>query len=154
MRVNKQRLIRCLNPRSIAVVGGKEIDVQKRPIHAPGKKSKRGRLKVVEKNGTIVTLTADPDDDGETAKTTDRPDILVKVFENGHSRNRWTWAEVKEKASLGNFLNSSDEVRKVKAKAEAAADAYLTSKYASDVQKMQDAQKSSHDDDPKYEVPF
>lgn len=145
---------KCAFKCSYAVVGGKEIDVQKRPIHAPGKKSKRGRLKVVKKNGTIVTLTADPDDDGETAKTTDRPDILVTVFENGHSRNRWTWAEVKEKASLGNFLNSSDEVGEVKAKAEAAADAYLASKYASDVHKMQQAQYSSDDTDGRYEVPF
>lgn len=144
---------KCAFKCSYAVVNGKEIDVQKRPIHAPGKKSKRGRLKVVEKNGTIVTLTADADEDGETAESNGDPDLLVTVFENGYSMRHWTWAEVKENASLGEFLNS-EEVDEVKSKAQAAADAYLTSKYASDVQKMQDAQKSSHDTDGEYEVPF
>lgn len=144
---------KCAFKCSYAVVNGKEIDVQKRPIHAPGKKSKRGRLKVVEKNGKIVTLTADADEDGETAESNGDPDLLVTVFENGYSMRHWTWAEVKENASLGEFLNS-EEVGEVKSKAQAAADAYLASKYASDVQKMQDAQKSSHDTDGEYEVPF
>lgn len=150
---------KCAFKCSYAEVGGREIDVQKRPIHAPGKFSKRGRLMVVEKNGTIVTLTADPDpDDGETAENTQRKDILEIVFLNGHSQKQWTWAEVKKNASLGNFLES-DEVNLVREKAETAANAYLATKYASDVIKMQLAQASSNDNDgeykkDEYEVPF
>ena len=144
---------KCAFKCSYAVVNGKEIDVQKRPIHAPGKKSKRGRLKVVKKNGTIVTLTADADEDGETAENSGNKDILVTVFKDGRSMRHWKWAEVKENASLGEFLNSK-EVGEVKLKAEAAADKYLASKYASDVEKMQAAQKSSDDTDGKYEIPF
>lgn len=58
---------------SSATVGGVERDVFKQPITDSGKRSKAGRLKLVEENGRYLTVSAhDP-----------RPDVLRPVFRNG-----------------------------------------------------------------------
>lgn len=58
---------------SCATVNGEDRGVYKDPATDHGKKSKRGRLKLVKENGTYITKALD--EDGE--------DILKTVFENG-----------------------------------------------------------------------
>jgi nicotinamide phosphoribosyltransferase len=58
---------------SCATVNGEDRDVYKDPATDHGKKSKRGRLKLVKENETYITKALD--EDGE--------DILQTVFENG-----------------------------------------------------------------------
>lgn len=58
---------------SCATVNGEDRDVYKDPATDHGKKSKKGRLKLVKENETYITKALD--EDGE--------DILQTVFENG-----------------------------------------------------------------------
>lgn len=73
---------------SCATVNGEDRDVFKDPITDHGKRSKRGRLKVVEENGTYVTKALS--DAGD--------DQLITVFENGELKKEWTFEEVRKNA--------------------------------------------------------
>merc|ERR1719387_497429 len=122
---------KCAFKCSYAVANGKALDVIKKPIHSPGKKSKRGKLKVIRapeqgvmfegkkiaSAGEPVTLTADTVPTPEDSKETD---ILVTVFENGELKQEYAWDEVKKNADMGNFDRGA-----VMAKAEKLADEYL-----------------------------
>ncbi len=75
---------------SSVVVNGQERDVYKLPVTDSGKRSKSGRLKLVARDGTYVTVReSEPGDD-----------VLRIVFEDGALVNRTTFAEVRALAAL------------------------------------------------------
>lgn len=73
-----------------AIVNGEERDVFKDPVTDQGKRSKRGRLKLVKENGSYVTRGLN--DAGA--------DELQTVFENGEIKKQYTFEEVKANATL------------------------------------------------------
>jgi nicotinamide phosphoribosyltransferase len=99
-RDTQQFALKC----SAATVKGEEVVVQKSPteMNAQGdivgsfKKSKGGRLKLVQQQGTLQTVTE-----------TDHPDLadqLVTVFENGTLTKEWTFEEVRQRANTSALL--------------------------------------------------
>ena len=85
---------------SHAQVNGEDVIVQKNPteMDAQGnitesfKKSKGGRLKLIQQNGSFQTVA-------ETDRA-DAEDQLVTVFENGELVKEWTFEEVRERSRL------------------------------------------------------
>ncbi len=78
---------------SSIVVNGKVKDIYKDPITDNGKRSKRGRLKLVYNNdGVLETI-----DSHEPGK-----DVMVKVWENGKLLVDPTFAEIRERAKIVN----------------------------------------------------
>lgn len=75
---------------SSIVINGRQHDVQKRPVTDNGKRSKAGRLKLVEQNGVYSTIPA----------TEIGHDVLQTVFENGKILIDPTLAEIRERAAL------------------------------------------------------
>jgi nicotinamide phosphoribosyltransferase len=75
---------------SAAIVNGESRDVFKDPITDQGKRSKRGRLKLVSENGKLTTRRIEEDGD----------DLLKTVFENGQLIQTTTFEDVKKRASL------------------------------------------------------
>ncbi|MCU0469372.1 MAG: nicotinate phosphoribosyltransferase [Arcicella sp.] len=71
---------------SCATVNGEDRDVYKDPATDHGKKSKRGRLKLVKENGTYITKALH--EEGE--------DILQTVFENGKILSEIDFQTVKD----------------------------------------------------------
>jgi len=78
---------------SSIVVDGIERDVWKDPATDPGKRSKAGRLALVRRGETLVTVRADA--------AAGSADELVEVFRDGEIRRTWTFAEVRERAAQG-----------------------------------------------------
>jgi nicotinamide phosphoribosyltransferase len=70
--------------------GGRVYDLQKRPVTDNGKWSKAGRLKLVNNNGVLETVTNDQIGH----------DILQTVWENGKLLVDSTLAEIRERAEL------------------------------------------------------
>ncbi len=81
---------------SSARVDGVERDVFKQPITDQGKRSKAGRLKLVNRNGKPQTVR-ELDADGEV-------DLLRVVFENGEIKGRYSWDEICDRAAVTNIL--------------------------------------------------
>jgi nicotinamide phosphoribosyltransferase len=79
---------------SFMIRNGVEINVQKDPITAPGKKSKTGRLKLVKTSNGYKTLSSK--DDGFE----DAIDELVTVFENGKMLVHYTFDEIRERTKI------------------------------------------------------
>merc|ERR1712048_542139 len=149
---------KCAFKCSYAVANGEALDVIKKPIHSPGKKSKRGKLKVIRapeagvmldgqkiaNKGEPITLTADtvptPADSTET-------DLLVTVFENGNLIKEYTWDQVKANAAIVDFNRQA-----VMAKAAGLADEYLQSTYTKDLEKM--TLPDTDAEDKSYDTPF
>ena len=130
---------KCAFKCSYAVVNGKEIDVQKTPVHSPGKRSKKGRMTVNIRDGKVVTLT------GVDACADD--DLLETVFENGNLTREYSWDEVRSNASI-NMDKYEEWGPAVAAKAEELLGAYKKSdQYIKDVAVMQTAE-------PAYEAPY
>jgi hypothetical protein len=124
---------------SYAEVDGKNIDVCKTPIHAPGKKSKGGRMTVNRRNNTIVTLCGALRDESD--------DIMETVFEDGILVREYSWAEVKENSKI-DISNYSEWGPAVEARSEELLNQYRSSeKYAKDVEIMKVA-------DPEYKPPY
>ena len=73
------------------VVNDEVRDVYKRPITDSGKDSKRGRLKLVQREQGLVTV-------GESEPG---EDLLVPVFANGQLLRKQTLAEVRGRAKIG-----------------------------------------------------
>lgn len=69
-----------------ARVDGKWIDIYKDPITDPGKKSKRGRIKLVKQDDTFVTVGIDDP----------REDLLETVFENGKIMKEYDLATIRK----------------------------------------------------------
>jgi nicotinamide phosphoribosyltransferase len=123
---------KCAFKCSYAVVGGKSIDVQKSPVHAPGKRSKKGRMTVNVRDGKVVTLT------GDDACADD--DVLETVFENGTLTREYSWEEVRSNAAV-DMAKYEEWGPAVAARAEELLSAYKTSEqYQKDVAVMQIAQ--------------
>jgi len=77
-----------------AKFGDKGIAIQKDPITDHGKKSKKGYLKLVERDGKLQTLEmSDPDFEMST-------DILVPVFRDGEILKKWTFDEIRKTAKI------------------------------------------------------
>jgi nicotinamide phosphoribosyltransferase len=74
---------------SSIVVNGQERDVFKRPVTDSGKKSKAGRLKLIEQNGKLRTVQAQEAEE----------DLLRPVFRNGEVLMRTTLEEVRQRAA-------------------------------------------------------
>lgn len=76
---------------SAVQVGDEWRDVFKLPVTDRGKKSKRGRLKLVrDESGEFATrLESEPGDD-----------VLVEVFRDGEILADWSFAEVRERAAV------------------------------------------------------
>ena len=113
---------------SYAQVDGKDIDVCKTPIHAPGKKSKAGRMTVNRRNGTIVTLC------GELREESD--DIMETVFENGSIVREYSWDEIKTNSTI-DMSTYAEWGPAVEARSQALLQAYKSSeKYSADCETM------------------
>lgn len=81
---------KCAYKCSWVEVDGVARDVQKNPITAPGKKSKKGRLTLEKSGNSFVTV-----ENGDTAK-----DCLVKVFDNGDLVVDQNFAEIRVRADV------------------------------------------------------
>lgn len=81
--------IKCSN----AVVNGENVDVFKRPKTDSGKDSKKGRLALVQSNGTIITV---PEIDADKYGG----NLLVEVFNNGVITNKSTFSDIRQRAEL------------------------------------------------------
>ena len=68
----------------------------KDPVTDPAKASKRGRLALIRDEDGLRTVPA----------TDPRPDELVEVFRDGEVRLRHSWSDVREHASLPEFVRS------------------------------------------------
>ena len=90
---------KCAFKCSAVVVGGEPRHVFKDPVTDSGKKSKKGRLKLVKdaKSGAISTLTEVGPDDAT-------PDLLVEVFRDGRLLVDQTFAEVRARAEVPDGL--------------------------------------------------
>jgi nicotinamide phosphoribosyltransferase len=77
---------------SDAKVEGVWRDVYKDPVTQSMKKSKRGRLALIEKDGVLTTIRQT-----ELDKPSDN--LLQVVFENGHLFNTTSFEEVRERAA-------------------------------------------------------
>ncbi len=77
---------------SQVVVQGEEISVYKDPVTDPGKRSKRGRLDLIQVEGTYQTVT-------ETEETT-ALSKLETVYENGSLTKEYRFDEVRNQAMI------------------------------------------------------
>jgi nicotinamide phosphoribosyltransferase len=75
---------------SYIVVDGHGYDVYKDPVTSKAKISKKGRLKLINDNGTFKTVN-----EFQPGK-----DLLVTVFENGNLITEYSFDEVRERAKL------------------------------------------------------
>lgn len=75
---------------SEATVGGKSVNVFKDPVTDNGKRSKQGRLSLVQEDGRFRTVEGGRKDDS-----------LVPVFENGKILAQYTFEEVRANAMRG-----------------------------------------------------
>lgn len=73
-----------------ARVDGMWIDIFKDPITDPGKKSKKGKLKLVLINGKYMTVNVD--------EYPELPDELIEVFNNGEMLVEYTFDEIRKLA--------------------------------------------------------
>lgn len=83
---------------SSVVVNGQSREVMKEPVTDPGKRSKAGRLALVNLSfGGVGTVREDH-------VGRDRENLLQDVFVNGSMTNRTTLAEVRERANIGSSV--------------------------------------------------
>ena len=83
---------------SFMVQYGQEVNVQKDPITAPGKKSKTGQLKLIKSIDDGDYMTISSNDYPETFD--DFEDEMVTVFENGKMLVEYTLDEIRERAQV------------------------------------------------------
>lgn len=75
---------------SSATIGGVYVDVHKDPVTDHGKRSKKGRLKLVNDGGVLKTVGVDEPGD----------DIMIEVFRDGQLLVDYTFDQVRKNASL------------------------------------------------------
>lgn len=78
-------------------VGGAWVDVYKDPITDQGKKSKRGRLALVKRNGEFTTIRRDALVKGAHGQ---EPNYLRPVYRNGDLLAEDTFAAIRERAAV------------------------------------------------------
>ena len=76
-----------------ATVDGVAREVFKEPVTDPGKKSKRGRLRLVRSNGGEYSTIENATDDSQ-------PDVLDEVFRDGELLQDWSFDSIRERAQL------------------------------------------------------
>jgi len=74
---------------SSATINGKEVEVYKKPITDIGKKSKRGKMDLVNYDGNVRTVFDGVDKDKS---------IMETVFENGEILKEYTFEEIREQS--------------------------------------------------------
>merc|ERR1711933_244255 len=84
---------KCAFKCSNAIVNGEGVDVVKDPITDPGKKSKKGRLTLENKNGAWTTHVE--------GKGNANDDQLIEVFRYGELLVEHTFADVRNRAVGG-----------------------------------------------------
>jgi nicotinamide phosphoribosyltransferase len=75
-----------------ATIAGVERDVFKQPVTDQGKRSKAGRMKLIERDGQRLTVR----DDG----TSPEPDLLQEVFINGRVTAEMNWEQIRARAAI------------------------------------------------------
>jgi nicotinamide phosphoribosyltransferase len=75
---------------SAICIGGQWKDIYKAPVTDPGKRSKAGRLALVEEGGRLTTVRQ------EEAADRNR---LVEVFRNGELLQEWNFEQIRERAA-------------------------------------------------------
>lgn len=79
---------------SAARINGKWVDVFKDPITDSGKRSKKGTLKLIQKDGAYVTVRTDQPEYGPML------DNLIVVYEDGFPENYQTFDEIRDRAQI------------------------------------------------------
>jgi nicotinamide phosphoribosyltransferase len=92
-KVNRDTLKFAFKCSSI-FIDGVWHDVYKDPITDHGKRSKAGRLALVNADGTLKTVRE------EEAVRSNRPNLLISRFYNGDELNEQTYADVRQRAEL------------------------------------------------------
>jgi len=77
---------------SYAVINGQEVNVQKDPVTAKGKKSKSGRLKLVKTDSGYITMSSNEPGFEEAH------DEMVLVYENGKMYNTQTFDQIRTRS--------------------------------------------------------
>ena len=85
---------KCAIKLSSIFIDGVWHDVYKDPITDPGKKSKVGRLALVNADGTLKTVRE------EEAVRSNRPNLLIPRLLNGEPKNDQTFADIRDRAEL------------------------------------------------------
>jgi nicotinamide phosphoribosyltransferase len=75
---------------SAICIEGQWLDVYKDPVTDPGKRSKAGRLALVEEGGQLTTVRQDI--------AADR-NLLVEVFRNGELLQEWDFEQIRQRAA-------------------------------------------------------
>lgn len=75
---------------------GFERDIYKEPVTDQGKRSKRGRLQLINNSGVLETVSSEYD--GASA------DFLETVYENGVILRKQTFADIRERASIEDYV--------------------------------------------------
>lgn len=75
-----------------ATINGQQRDVFKQPVTDHGKRSKAGRLKLIQREGKYMTVREDA--------TTLEQDLLQEVFLDGEMRVEMLWDGVRQRAGL------------------------------------------------------
>jgi nicotinamide phosphoribosyltransferase len=95
---------KCAYKCSYAIIDGKPVNVFKDPVTDTGKKSKKGRLRLVRNvDGHFETEQEVP----EGADDDDERDELVTVYENGYLVREWTFEEVRNRAGDNPLFHST-----------------------------------------------
>lgn len=80
-------------------INGDSVSVAKDPITDPGKKSKRGRMVLIESDGVFTTHQELTDDEFESPENfIDGKNVLETVFEYGQVQKAYTFEEIRRRA--------------------------------------------------------
>jgi len=90
-KMNRDTL-KCAFKCSCVTINGKQVDVFKDPIDAPGKKSKKGKMSVNNVEGKIVTLCGDD--------RKEEGNLLEVIFENGILIKDHLFQEVRDRSNI------------------------------------------------------
>ncbi|MCU7843276.1 MAG: nicotinate phosphoribosyltransferase [Candidatus Thiodiazotropha sp. (ex Monitilora ramsayi)] len=88
-KVNRDTLRFAMKASAICIEG-QWRDVYKDPVTDPGKRSKAGRLALVEERGNLTTIRQESASD---------QNLLVEVFRNGELLQEWSFEQVRQRAA-------------------------------------------------------
>lgn len=80
---------------TFAIVNGQGIEIEKDPITDPGKKSKKGYLKLIKDGDSYKTIESSKT---EKAEFDAMEDEMITVFENGELLHYHTFEEIRNTA--------------------------------------------------------
>ena len=102
-KVNRDTLKFAMKASAVEIEG-RWHDVYKDPVTDPGKRSKRGRLALVERNGHLQTIRERETLEGENQ--------LIKVFRNGELLQTWNFDEIRGRADANRTTEVQAQERK------------------------------------------